>query len=294
MRKPELVGLGASRRVHRFMVCAYGVLLIATGWGSWTRAGSGWQGIAVACGVVLPVTLLPAILYNDRKRYIERNAALTLPWVVLLVAIIPPLAVLSVRFELPLRDALFGKMDSALGFNVPVIAAWIAAHPQLRMMSDRSYDVLYLLLPLAMFLPPIVGKREAAEQFIVANAAAFVISFPIFTMMPAIGPWVGSSFAGSAAQKACEASIVALHGGSKTAVVVGVVCFPSFHVIWAMLSAWSLWAIPSLRVAGAVMALLVVVSTVTTGWHYFVDVLAGLVVAAVALAIARWIVEPTS
>jgi len=276
------------------MACVYGILLASTTLGLWTRSGSGWQGIALTSAVIFPVVLLPAIIYNDLKSYEERNAALTLPWVMLLVGIIPSMAVLSVRFEFPLRDALLGRMDKALGFNVPAIAMWTAAHPLWRILSDKSYDVLYLLLPMAMFLPGILGKREAAEQFIVANAAAFLISFPIFTLMPAIGPWAGSEFAGNAAQKACEASIIALHSGSKTAAVVGVVSFPSFHVIWAVLSARALWPIRVLRIVGVAMAGLVVVSTVTTGWHYVVDVIAGLAMAAVVLGISRLVVEPAA
>jgi len=276
------------------MVCVYGILLGATTWGLWTRSGSGWQGIALTSAVIFPVVLLPAIIYNDVKSYKKRNAALTLPWVMLLVAIIPSMAVLSVRFEFPLRDVLLARMDMALGLNVPAIAAWTAAHPHWQILSDKSYDVLYLLLPIAMFLPGILGRREAAEQFIVANAAAFLISFPIFTLMPAIGPWAGSEFAGNAAQKACEASIIALHSGSKTAAVVGVVSFPSFHVIWAVLSARALWPIRGLRIVGVAMACLVTVSTVTTGWHYVVDVIAGFAMAGVALGIARLVVEPAA
>ena len=276
------------------MVCVYGILLGATTWGLWTRSGSGWQGIALTSAVIFPVVLLPAIIYNDVKSYEKRNAALTLPWVMLLVAIIPSMAVLSVRFEFPLRDVLLARMDMTLGLNVPAIAAWTAAHPHWQILSDKSYDVLYLLLPIAMFLPGILGRREAAEQFIVANAAAFLISFPIFTLMPAIGPWAGSEFAGNAAQKACEASIIALHSGSKTAAVVGVVSFPSFHVIWAVLSARALWPIRGLRIVGVAMACLVTVSTVTTGWHYVVDVIAGFAMAGVALGIARLVVEPAA
>lgn len=294
MRKTEWVGLGASRRTHVFMACVYGALLIATAWGLWARSGSGWQKIALTCAVMFPVVLLPAILYNDARSYEKRNAALTLPWVILLVAIIPSMAVLSVRFEFPLRDAVFARMDRALGFNVPAIAGWVGSHPMWRLISDRSYDVLYLLLPLAMFLPGILGKREAAEQFVVANAAAFLMSFPIFTLLPAIGPWAGSAYAGNVGQRAVEASILALHSGSKTAAVVGVVCFPSFHVIWAVLSAWSLRPIPILRIVGGLMAALVAISTVTTGWHYVVDVIAGFAVAAAALWIARWVVAPAT
>jgi len=53
-----------------------------------------------------------------------------------------------------------------------------------------------------------------------------------------------------------------------------------------------LWPIRGLRIVGVAMAGLVVVSTVSTGWHYVVDVIAGFAMAAVALGIARLVVEP--
>lgn len=287
-----LPGLGASRRVHLFMLAGYLLLVSATTWGLWMRSGSGWQSIAVVGAVLLPVSLLPAILYNDRKQFDKRNAALTLPWVLMLVGIIPSMAVLSVRFEFPLRDAWFTKMDSSLGVRVSAIAAWVLSHPVLHTISDWSYDVLYLLLPAGMFLPPILGRREASESFIAANLSAFLISFPIFTLLPAIGPWAGSEFAGNDGQKVVEAAILALHSGSKTAAAVGVVCFPSFHVIWAVLSACALRSIHWLKIPAAALAALVVISTVTTGWHYVVDVLAGFLVCGVSLVIARTLVAP--
>jgi hypothetical protein len=288
----KFAGLGASRRVHLFMSAGYLLLLFATAWGLWMRSGSGWQSIAVVGAVLLPVSLLPAILYNDRKQFDKRNAALTLPWVLMLVGIIPSMAVLSVRFEFPLRDAWFAKLDGAFGVRVSIIAAWVSSHSLLHAISDRSYDVLYVLLPAAMFLPPILGKREASESFIIANLSAFLISFPVFTLLPAIGPWAGSGFTGNDGQKAVEAAILALHSGSHTAAAVGVVCFPSFHVIWAVLSAYSLRSIFWLRIPAAVLATLVVISTVTTGWHYVVDVVAGFLVCGVSLLVARALVEP--
>jgi membrane-associated phospholipid phosphatase len=294
MRKMEFVGLGTSRRTHIFMAATYSLLLVATVWGLWTRSATGWQIIAEAAAVMIPISLLPAILYHDRKLYDQRNAALSLPWVFLLIAIIPPMAVLSVRFEFPLRDDLFAKMDRLVGVSVPEIAAWITAHPAIRAISDRSYDALYLLLPAAMLLPAVLGKRRAAEEFIVSNATTFLISFPLFTLLPGIGPWVGSHFLATESQRACEATVIALHGGTQTAAVVGIVCFPSFHVIWAVLSAYSLWSIRILRIPACVLSVLVVASTITTGWHYFVDVVAGILVAALSLAVACWIVRPES
>ena len=64
-------------------------------------------------------------------------------------------------------------------------------------------------------------------------------------------------------------------------------CFPSFHVIWAVLSARALWGFRRLRIPVSMLAGLLSVSTMTTGWHYFVDVLGGLVVAEVSILAAK-------
>jgi hypothetical protein len=54
-----------------------------------------------------------------------------------------------------------------------------------------------------MLVPPIVGTRKAAEQFVLANTIAVLISGA--TLYPAIGPWAGYHFPGNEAQKACQA-----------------------------------------------------------------------------------------
>lgn len=69
-----------------------------------------------------------------------------------------------------------------------------------------------------------------------------------------------------------------------------IVCFPSFHVIWAILSAIALggtWRF--LRIPSALFATLVIASTMSTGWHYATDVLGGLIIAAVSLLLAKWL-----
>jgi membrane-associated phospholipid phosphatase len=65
------------------------------------------------------------------------------------------------------------------------------------------------------------------------------------------------------------------------------IAFPSFHVIMAVLSAVALWSVRRARIPAAVLCGLIVCSTVATGWHYVVDVLAGIVFAALAHAGAK-------
>lgn len=65
------------------------------------------------------------------------------------------------------------------------------------------------------------------------------------------------------------------------------VWFPSFHVIWVLLSANSLWCFKSLRIPAAILSTLIILSTMTGGGHSFVDVLAGLLLAVAAIVASR-------
>ena len=69
--------------------------------------------------------------------------------------------------------------------------------------------------------------------------------------------------------------------------VNGLLSFPSFHTILAVLAAAALWSVPDLCWLTSVWAALIVVSTVTTGWHFIIDVLAGFVVVAISIAMAK-------
>ena len=184
-----------------------------------------------------------------------------------------------------LRDQLFASLDAGLGVNVGAVVLWMNFHPVLRAVLDRSYDLLPPFLLVAALAPALLGKKIAAERFLAANAIAFVTAVPVFCLLPAIGPWAGLGFPANSAQAACEQAIFAMRGGAHSA-VAGIVCLPSFHTVWAVLSAAALWRWRWLRVPATVLAILIVVSTLTTGWHYALDVLAGLVWAFGSLQLA--------
>lgn len=259
------------------MVVCCGVLAALVATGFWLTSDPAWKISLGAATVIFPATLLPALIRLDQGEREKRDAALTLPWIALLIVLIPCLVVFSAKLRVPLRDDLFTRMDQALGLSVPAIMESVSGHRLAATMLIRSYSLLSWLIAAAVFIPTLMGKKKAAERFLLANTICFLVALPVFTALPAVGPWVGYHFAAVPVQKVCEEAIMGLRAGKSA--TASIVCFPSFHAIWAILSAAALWSIRPLRIVSMTVATLIVISTVTTGWHYAVDTLAAILFA---------------
>src|SRR6266436_236750 len=247
--------------------------------------------------LVLSAMLLPLPAYwYEKGRADLLDSALTLLWALLIRMIIPIPVQVAVRLRMPLQDSFFGRADEHLGVSVPAIMAW-ANHHWLGSVLNNSYAWVVILLPLAVLLPMLAGKLKYAKEFLAANLISFAIGIPLFALLPAIGPWHYFHYPPSEAQTTfCEAPLLAMRLagayvlGSQEA---GVVCFPSFHVAWAIFFAAALWGFRWLRIPVAVVSGMVILSTMTTGWHYFVDVLGGIALAIISIVLAKRLMQRT-
>jgi hypothetical protein len=241
--------------------------------------------------VVLSAMLLPIPAYwYEKGRADLLDSALTLLWALLIRMIIPISVQVAARLRMPLQDSFFGRIDDHLGVSVPAIMSWASRH-WLGGMVNRSYGWVVIMLPLSVLLPVLAGKLKYAKEFLVANLISFAIGIPLFALLPAIGPWRYFHFPPSPAQTtACELPLLAMRLtgtyvlGSQEA---GVVCFPSFHVAWAIFFAAALWGFRWLRIPVVLVSAMVILSTMTTGWHYFADVLGGIVLAVISIVLAK-------
>jgi membrane-associated phospholipid phosphatase len=73
----------------------------------------------------------------------------------------------------------------------------------------------------------------------------------------------------------------------------GIVCLPSFHAFWAIVSAQALYTFRYLRYPAIAIASLITVSTLTTGWHYGVDVIAGVLMVVICTLLSRVVIHGT-
>lgn len=283
-------------RFDRFMAVAGAVLVVIAVLGC--RAASihipNATLLVPAVFVLVAITLPLPAYWHEKGRTQLRDAALTLPWGLFLMVVLPCLVGVSGRagMRFPLRDESLARLDAWMGIDVRAILSW-ANHHWLGGFIDRSYPYLFPMLLAALVLPALTGRVRAAREFLTGNLLAFVLGMPLFALVPAMGPWFGYHFPPNPGQAECQRSLALLRTpGPYSLQPFGVVCFPSFHVIWALLCVWALWSIRPLRIPALLLGALVIASTLTTAWHYFADIVAGFLVAAVTIAAAhalgRW------
>jgi hypothetical protein len=244
-------------------------------------------GITIALAFASAVVFTLAIYWHEKEKVDLRDATLTIPWVLLLAATLPPLVLAAARLDMPLQDANLARFDQWFGISVPNIVSWSSRH-WVGNLINRTYTLLSPLLILSVFLPALTGKVNNAQQFVLANLIAFAIGLPLFALLPAIGPWYGYHVAATPHQIDCQTAILLFRAPEhRVTHMDAIICFPSFHVIWAIFCAAALWGFRFLRIPVALLSGMIVVSTVTTGWHYVSDVAAGIAVAFISLTVAK-------
>jgi membrane-associated phospholipid phosphatase len=190
----------------------------------------------------------------------------------------------------PLVDSQLARMDQAFSPSVLSIVEWVRPFRALRIALLLTYDSFPLLVLLAAMVPTLQGRYRYSYRLLWEVTMAGVVTAAMFALWPAVGPWVVYGFKPTPDQAAAQNFLLALKSHHPMAVsndVAAIVSFPSFHVVLALFSAPPLWQYRLFRPVVAFLTLGICVSTVTTGWHYVVDVLGGLAVTAAIYPLAN-------
>jgi hypothetical protein len=183
----------------------------------------------------------------------------------------------------PNADALLARADAALGFDWVAWFTWINAHPTLHFVLNRAYASIPLqVLVLLVFFAFADTKR--IDELLLAAILSVVMIVPIMVLLPAVGAWSQHGVG----VEPWRADILALraHTLLKVGATQGIISFPSFHTVLGVLLAnmarGRKWFAPVL-----VLNLMLIAAVMSAGAHYGVDMLSGLVVSWLAIAIAR-------
>jgi hypothetical protein len=183
-------------------------------------------------------------------------------------------------------DPLLARWDAALGYDTVAVLRWVAAHPALRFVLNRVYDSTDLLLVLAPLAAFWRRDERVLRVYLHAILYTFLAGCLFYYRFPSSGP--ASVFASPdflAVQRATFMKFRQVHEFRPvTTLLGGMIAFPSFHVAWSVLLTYAALPVRRLFWAAAAWNALVIVTTVVLGWHYAVDVPAGVLLAVLGLA----------
>jgi hypothetical protein len=188
----------------------------------------------------------------------------------------------------PPIDFALRRWDHALGFNTVAVLRWTAARPALRSFLNSCYDSTDIQLTLALLIATMAQDRRRMRVYLYAMVYSSLIGCLFYYFFPSSGPatvYASPDFMGI--QRFAAMKFYQVHHFQKvTTMLGGMIAFPSFHVAWSVLLSYA--ALPYRRAFYAIAALnvLAIVSTVLLGWHYLVDVPAGIALAVFSLVAA--------
>jgi hypothetical protein len=183
----------------------------------------------------------------------------------------------------PIADGLLDRADAVLGFDWLAWFNWVHAHPIVHLVLAKAYASIPLQL-LVLLVYCSFADADRVNELVLATILAVLIIVPGMILLPAIGEWSQHSVG----IEPWRADILALRSHTMLTVsrTQGIVAFPSFHtvagVLLANMTRGRKWFLPVLA-----LNVLMIVSVMSEGAHFAVDMLCGLVVACVAIAASR-------
>jgi hypothetical protein len=236
-----------------------------------------------------------------RFRRPDARIATTLESTALLIVFSAVAAALSyavAAFDNPYWDNSFTAWDRALGLNWTGYLSVVAGHPWLAAAYGVAYASLMPQLVAATLVLGFSGRLVACRRFVLAVILAGFATVAISAFMPALSCFIHfglpardySTLDLTAAfdpygplngLRAGTLKVISLTGAE------GIIAFPSFHAALGVIFAMAFWRVRWMRWPGLALNGLLIASTPINGGHYFVDVLAGIMVALASLFAAR-------
>jgi membrane-associated phospholipid phosphatase len=292
----------AKARTILFSVVAsiYAVAFLL-GW--WIGIAIDYSSIAMLLIVCAPPIVM-AVPYTIFRRMEPMRVALEAIFCgVILTVPIGLLTYVAMRLNFPLADEALVRMDMALGFDWQAFISFIDARPILAAALGYSYQSFSFQLLFIPILLVMFGKPVRAYSMIAAFGLLCVVASAISVWYPALGTYVVydvpadslvniNAHFGFAFLSEFHAVRNAPDFVFSLSNMQGILTFPSVHASVAVLCAWAVWGIRSLRYPFLALNVLMAVSAVSHANHYLVDVIAGIGVAGATIAVIAALFQP--
>jgi membrane-associated phospholipid phosphatase len=248
---------------------------------------------AATCSILIAVAWFYRRWRNDPRL---ESAAISTAQVIAFAAVGAPLSYLAASANLPLQDHALAAIDRALGLDWKGLLAWMNASPTIYDMLRPIYLSLTLQMTTVVLCLAFTGRLIWLRVYTLAFFLAALVSIAVSAVLPAAGAWPYYALTAADSPHILPAVSTSwpvfdgLRDGTfRTLVAIGsegIITFPSLHAGLAVVVIAALWPVPILRWVFLVLNVAMLVATPIDGSHYFIDVIAGVVMAVLCLAAA--------
>jgi membrane-associated phospholipid phosphatase len=196
--------------------------------------------------------------------------------------------ILTGILPLPSGDEALATADHALGLDWLDMYQWLTRHPAIEAFAHTVYLSLGAEMLILLFALELLGHHNQARAFLLWFMVAALATTAIGIFFPAAGAFVYyhlpvASTTGYVAQWAD------LRNGTLRTINPldnqGLVVFPSFHTTLAVLCAYAATPLRILKIPLLALNLLIILSSPAVGGHYFIDIIAGIILAALTVSL---------
>lgn len=254
------------------------VVVVTIVWASIVGLTCAWQ--EFMWPLLVLVALAAGALYYRQREERFTLCLTALMQIMLFSSAFIVLTYLGAALGVPLADRRLATWDAALGCHLPSIMAWCAQHPHIDRLLTLAYYSMFLQTACVIAILGLLGDREPLKLFIRRMVLAALVTFAFYVLLPAEGPFNAYGYPPAPHVARYVSDIRALRSGAfdcfHLRAAQGLVTFPSFHAIWALLMVIAVAHRPVFCWPLAALNAAVLVATVTHGGHYVCDVVGGL------------------
>jgi len=252
--------------------------------------------------LVVPLVLASA-WYGRRRAEEGISAALAVTaFLVVFPAAAALMSYLLITIAGPRIDGILASADMALGFHWPALMAWAGDHPLLNALLGYAYASV---MPQTLLLILLLGfAKKLDDLYSLALALCFgaMLTMAIWTAFPSFGAFsvftlpvpVASKLGLALGFDYAKALVHMLKDGPgliSPKDLRGLVGFPSYHTLQALVLAWYARRIPWWRWVALALNAAVLVAVPIQGGHHLVDMAGGVAVTLIAVLLARTVLD---
>jgi membrane-associated phospholipid phosphatase len=201
--------------------------------------------------------------------------------------------ILTGLLPLPRWDEALATADHALGLNWLDMYQWFTRHPAIEAGAQTVYRSLGPEMLILLFALELLGHHNQARAFLRWFMISAIATIGIGILLPAAGAVVYYHL--PVAPTTIYVSQMAdlrngtLHTFNPFDSSEGLVVFPSFHAALAVLCIFAARPLRILKIPVLALNLLIILSSPFEGAHYFIDIIAGIILAALTISLPGYI-----